>query len=112
MPCTGTLRLFAIPGFEGDVRVVTVVDEMAATEVLAQIGHAAMLGNAGALVCCGRNLCVSHLWLQPSCFAGLQRKRLSEFLHAAAASPSAAKWPTTSEALARRSFKLLQHVAA
>ncbi|CAE7616454.1 RAD5B [Symbiodinium natans] len=47
---------------------------MAATEVLAQIGHAAMLGNAG-----------------------LQRKRLSEFLHAAAASPSAAKWPTTSE---------------
>ncbi|CAE7868410.1 putative SWI/SNF-related matrix-associated actin-dependent regulator of chromatin subfamily A member 3-like 3 [Symbiodinium microadriaticum] len=70
----GTLRLFAIPGFEGDVRVVTVVDETAATEVLAQIGHAGMLGNAG-----------------------LQRKRLSEFLHAAAASPSAAKWPTTAE---------------
>ena len=45
----GTLRLFAIPGFEGDVRVVTVVDETAATEVLAQIGHAGMLGNAGAL---------------------------------------------------------------
>ncbi|CAE7663389.1 RAD5B [Symbiodinium pilosum] len=31
--------------------------------------------------------------------AGLQRKRLSEFLHAAAASPSAAKWPTTSEVM-------------
>lgn len=67
----GTLRLFAIPGFEGDVRVVTLVDELAAKEVLAQIHH--------------------------ELTGGLHRKRLLEFLHAAAASPAAAKWPSSSE---------------
>ena len=61
----GTLRLFAIPFFEGDVRVVTVVDELAAQQLLAQLG--------------------SH------------RKRLLEFLNAAAASPAAAQWPRSSE---------------
>jgi len=67
----GTLRLFAIPGFEGDVRVVTLVDELAAKEVLAQIHH--------------------------ELTGGLHRKRLLEFLHAAAASPAAAKWPSSAE---------------
>eukprot|EP00913_Durusdinium_trenchii_P011661 g10951.t2 len=68
----GTLRLFVLPGFEGDVRVVTLVDELAAKEVLAQIHHELTGGT-------------------------LQRKRLLEFLHAAAASPAAAKWPSSGE---------------
>lgn len=47
-------------------QVVTVVDELAAQEVLAQL------------------------------LSGLHRKRLLEFLNAAAASPAAAQWPTSS----------------
>lgn len=69
----GTLRIFAIPGFEGDVRLLTVVDEAAAAVVLAQVAAA---GKSGASV---------------------QRKRLLQFLHAAAAAPAAARWPTTAD---------------
>jgi len=65
---SGIIRIFALPGFEGDVRIVTVVDERAVSSVLA--------GDAGS---------------------GTRRKRLLQFLHAAAASPPAARWPTTSD---------------
>ncbi|CAJ1437173.1 unnamed protein product, partial [Effrenium voratum] len=68
----GTLRLFAIPGFEGDVRLVMVVDEQAAAAVAQSLVHAE---------------------------GGVQRKRLLDFLHAAAASPCAAKWPCSGEVI-------------
>jgi len=64
----GTLRIFAFPDFEGDVRALTVVDESAAAAVLAQ-----------------------------SATAGMRRKRLLQFLHASASAPAAARWPTTAD---------------
>ena len=39
----GTLRLFAIPGFEGDVRLVMVVDEQAPRSAYACGTHAARM---------------------------------------------------------------------
>lgn len=62
----GILRIFAFPDFEGEVRIVTVVDEAAASVVLAGTAR------------------------KP-----LQQKRLLQFLHAAAAAPAAARWLTT-----------------
>uniref|UniRef100_A0A7S4T7H0 RING-type domain-containing protein n=1 Tax=Alexandrium monilatum TaxID=311494 RepID=A0A7S4T7H0_9DINO len=64
----GVLRVFAVPHFEGEVRIVTVVDEAAAEAVLA--------GRSGDRQ---------------------QRQRLLQFLHAAAAAPAAARWPTTAD---------------
>eukprot|EP00928_Gymnodinium_smaydae_P032546 TRINITY_DN23543_c0_g1_i5.p1 TRINITY_DN23543_c0_g1~~TRINITY_DN23543_c0_g1_i5.p1 ORF type:complete len:381 (-),score=39.78 TRINITY_DN23543_c0_g1_i5:256-1359(-) len=64
----GTLRIFVIPDFEGDARVITIVDEASASLVLAQ-----------------------------TAVAGFQRKRLLQFLHAAATAPAAARWPTTAD---------------
>jgi len=65
----GILRIFAFPGFEGDVRVVTVVDEAAVVAILAE-----------------------------SVAKETERKRLLQFLHAAAAAPPAARWLTSAEA--------------
>lgn len=63
----GVLRAFALPHFEGEVRLLTVVDEAAAQAILAGGGDK------------------------------LHRHRLLQFLHAAAAAPAAARWPTTAE---------------
>mmetsp|Transcript_7983 Transcript_7983/g.14863 ORF Transcript_7983/g.14863 Transcript_7983/m.14863 type:complete len:305 (+) Transcript_7983:60-974(+) len=73
----GTLRLFAIPGFEGDVRIITVVDEAAAATILSA---QAALSTAPQV---------------PGAPKTVQNKRLHQFLHCVATSPAAARWPTT-----------------
>ncbi|CAJ1339678.1 unnamed protein product [Effrenium voratum] len=85
----GTLRLFAIPGFEGDVRLVMVVDEQAPRIAYACGTHAARMRYAAAAV--AQSLVHAE--------GGVQRKRLLDFLHAAAASPCAAKWPCSGEVI-------------
>ncbi|CAE8611769.1 unnamed protein product, partial [Polarella glacialis] len=74
---SGTLRLFAIPGFEGDVRIITVVDEAAAATILSA---QAALSTAPQV---------------PGAPKTVQNKRLHQFLHCVATSPAAARWPTT-----------------
>lgn len=69
----GIIRIFAVPLFEGDVRVFTLADEEAVACVLS-----------------GRAL------------NGVRRKRLLALLHAAAAAPAAALWPATRDEALRR----------